>query len=250
MKGEYSLEFTHWGWFACLLVARYLIFAGVPYYLCYVLKQVQWKSNKIKKKRPSVSTVSKEIGYSLGTLLLYSLGIWLFKYLIDSGRTGHYLEIEDMGIIYFIISTIFMIFLHDTYFYWLHRLLHNKAFFKYVHLVHHKFHNPTPFAAFAFHPLESLLSMGIVPIIMIIMPWHPIALMVFVTFMTAYDVFIHLGFNFKGLRILKWQNTPVEHDWHHTHSHGNYGLYFTFWDRLMGTYMKTNSNSTLSEKCI
>jgi sterol desaturase/sphingolipid hydroxylase (fatty acid hydroxylase superfamily) len=30
-------------------------------------------------------------------------------------------------------------------------------------------------------------------------------------------------------------NTSVAHNMHHRYFKGNYGLYFTIWDRLMGT---------------
>ena len=33
----------------------------------------------------------------------------------------------------------------------------------------------------------------------------------------------------------KWINTSVNHNLHHQYFKGNYGLYFTFWDRMMGT---------------
>ena len=50
----------------------------------------------------------------------------------------------------------------------------------------------------------------------------------------------HLGYEIfpKGMNrhwLGKWINTSVNHNMHHKYFHGNYGLYFTFWDRLMGT---------------
>ena len=38
------------------------------------------------------------------------------------------------------------------------------------------------------------------------------------------------------LNQLKYSNTPEAHDYHHLKSKSNYGLYFTFWDKIMGTY--------------
>jgi len=32
-----------------------------------------------------------------------------------------------------------------------------------------------------------------------------------------------------------WINATTHHDLHHSSFHHNYGLYFTWWDRLMGT---------------
>ncbi|MGL1488967.1 sterol desaturase family protein, partial [Vibrio parahaemolyticus] len=39
--------------------------------------------------------------------------------------------------------------------------MHNKRIFKYVHLVHHHSTNPSPWAAYAFHPLEAVVEVGI-----------------------------------------------------------------------------------------
>jgi sterol desaturase/sphingolipid hydroxylase (fatty acid hydroxylase superfamily) len=35
--------------------------------------------------------------------------------------------------------------------------------------------------------------------------------------------------------IASWVNTVTHHDLHHQLIHSNYSLYFTHWDRLMGT---------------
>ncbi len=48
--------------------------------------------------------------------------------------------------------------------------------------------------------------------------------------------FIHLN-RIKQL-LIKLYNTGVDHNHHHQNSHVNYGLYFTFWDKVMGTYEK------------
>tara|TARA_B110001450_G_C17538428_1_gene447614 strand:+ start:480 stop:671 length:192 start_codon:yes stop_codon:yes gene_type:complete len=35
--------------------------------------------------------------------------------------------------------------------------------------------------------------------------------------------------------VWKWINTSVAHNLHHKKFDGNYGFYFLFWDRIMGT---------------
>lgn len=50
----------------------------------------------------------------------------------------------------------------------------------------------------------------------------------------------------------KWLNTSTNHNMHHKYGKGNYGLYFTFWDDLMGTthpkYHETFENITVKKK--
>ncbi len=240
---ESSLEL--WLLVSLLFVIRYLILAGIPFLFYYVLIEKKVRGKKIQKKRPDKKQISKEILYSLVSLLLYGTGIWLFLDWLQSGITLHYGAISDYGIAYFIVSFLLMVIIHDTYFYWTHRLIHHRKLFPLVHKVHHQFTNPTPWAAFSFHPLEAIISMGVIPVIIFCIPWHQNALIVFVTFMTLYDVYIHLGYNIEQLYLGKWQNSAADHNYHHQNARVNYGLYFTFWDRLMGTYKKSKKTQLL-----
>jgi sterol desaturase/sphingolipid hydroxylase (fatty acid hydroxylase superfamily) len=38
-----------------------------------------------------------------------------------------------------------------------------------------------------------------------------------------------------GRPLFDWLTTTTHHDLHHAQAGWNYGLYFTWWDRLMGT---------------
>lgn len=40
---------------------------------------------------------------------------------------------------------------------------------------------------------------------------------------------------FSQSKVGKWINTSVNHNQHHEYFTGNYGLYFLWWDRWMGT---------------
>ncbi|WP_258227655.1 sterol desaturase family protein [Aestuariibaculum sp. M13] len=220
-----------------ILIFRYVVVAGVPYLWLYVIGKDKYVKYKIQKAQPTRKQVLLEIKYSLITFCVYSSGIWPFLFWLKDGYTKNYLEINDYGIIYFLVSILLMILIHDAYSYWIHRLMHHKMLFKYTHLLHHRFKNPSPWSAFAFHPFESVLTMGIVPVIIFTIPWHNWALVIFITWMIFYDTFVHLGYNIRQLKLFKFQNTPLDHDVHHTNSKYNFGLYFTFWDRLMGTYL-------------
>jgi len=53
-------------------------------------------------------------------------------------------------------------------------------------------------------------------------------------------VYGHLGWGlnpkkFHKSRLGRWINTSVAHNQHHQFFKGNYGMYFLFWDRIMGT---------------
>jgi sterol desaturase/sphingolipid hydroxylase (fatty acid hydroxylase superfamily) len=50
--------------------------------------------------------------------------------------TTFYTNINDQGILYLFLAFPLMILIHDTYFYWIHRLMYSPKLFKMVHLIH------------------------------------------------------------------------------------------------------------------
>lgn len=225
---------------------RYLIFAGGAFLIFYILlSKKSWLPKKIQKAYPSGKDYFREIIYSLITILIFvGIALLLFTEPVKT-YTLLYSDISYYGWGYWLVSIFLMIILHDTYFYWTHRAMHHRKLFRLFHLVHHKSTNPSPWAAYAFHPLEGIIEAGIVVVIAFTIPFHISALLVFLLFMIIYNVYGHLGFelypqNFNRSYIGKWINTSVNHNQHHKHFNGNYGLYFLFWDRIMGTIREDN----------
>jgi len=240
MTNEVERIYTWW-FDSSLIIARYFFIAGIGYLIFYVWRTKTFHKIKIQKGFPSTKMISKEILFSVLTLLIYCGASWLVFYCRKAGMTKIYLNIDQYGWYYFIFSVMIMVIVHDAYFYWTHRLMHLPKMFKWAHQIHHHSSNPTPWAAFSFHPIEAVISIGIIPIIVFLIPSHPFALFTFLTYMTLMNVMGHLGYEtfplgFRKNTIGKWQNTSMNHNIHHQDSHCNYGLYFTFWDRLMHTY--------------
>lgn len=220
---------------------RYFLFAGVAYFVFYVWKRKTWFYMKIQQRFPDAKDIWREIGYSLSTVLIFAGFALLIWYSKKNGYAKIYTEIEQYGWIYWLFSLIFLIFYHDTWFYWSHRWMHSSPrIFKTFHRVHHLSHNPTPWAAFAFHPLEAVVEAIFLPIIVFIMPFHFSVIGLFLFWMIILNVIGHLGYEIMPRRFHqswfgKWQNTPTHHNMHHQKNKGNYGLYFNFWDKWMGT---------------
>ena len=226
-----------------LQLLRYGLFAGGAYLLFYRLKRSAWFYRKIQPKFPKQKDIYREIGYSLLTLLIFSsVGIGIF-FLRKFGWTQVYTKVEEWGWSYLLFSVLLAIGWHDTYFYWTHRLMHHPKLFPYFHKVHHLSHNPTPWAAFAFHPLEAIVEAGAVAVMVFLFPMHPVAIFLFLIFMTVMNVLGHTGYEifppwFLKTRWGRWQNTSTHHNMHHQLGKGNYGLYFNVWDKLMQTNFK------------
>ncbi|MBS1523832.1 MAG: sterol desaturase family protein [Bacteroidetes bacterium] len=222
------------------IVGRYFLLAGIFYFIFYVWKNHKFWYAKIQQRYPENKHILREISYSMLSVLIFGIIIILTIVAGQKGYTRVYNNIHDYGYFYLFFSIILMIFLHDTYFYWTHRLMHWKPLFRIAHKTHHLSINPTPFAAYAFHPIEAVIEVGIIPVIAFVMPYHPIALVIFTIYSLLLNVIGHLGFEifpkgFASHRLFKWHNTSTHHNMHHRLTRCNYGLYFNIWDRLMKT---------------
>lgn len=233
-----------WDKFVFLLLdnAVKYFFISLPFFLLfYVILKKRIAYKKIQEKFPKIKDYARELGFSTLSVIIFSIPPLVMLY-SNSIRphTTFYKHIDQYSTAWFILAFPVMIIMHDTYFYWIHRLMHLPVLFKKVHLVHHKSTNPSPWAAYAFHPLEAFAESFIFVIFLFTIPVHSIHLTLFFVLSLVYNVYGHLGFEIypKGFNkqwFGKWINTSVSHNQHHQYFKGNYGLYFTIWDRLMGT---------------
>lgn len=235
---------------------RYLIVAGFAFLFFYILFKNQVAARKIQPKFPLSKDYSRDLGYSLLTIAFFALValitfVWLKPYHIL------YDDLNEKPAVYWVLTLIPMFFIHDFYFYWIHRMMHHPKLFRSVHKIHHLSTNPSPWTAYAFHPLEALLEVGIIPILAFTVPTHRYMIMLFMIFQIVYNVYGHLGYElfpkgFHKTRIGRFVNTSVAHNLHHHKFHGNYGLYTLIWDRLFGTlradYDETYVQTTEREK--
>lgn len=230
------------GWLisATVVFLRYSIFAGLAFSIFYLIWKKPLYRYRIQSRFPKAYKIRHEILHSLSTAAVFAgLGVGIY-FLHKAGFSRIYLDIDQYGWWYLAGSFIALTFIHDTYFYWMHRLMHHPRLFGLLHRAHHVSNNPTPWAALSFHPLEAVVEIGIVPLAVLIMPLHPLVLMVFTTWSLAFNIMGHLGYElfprgFVRHPIGKWFNTSTHHNMHHSRSGCNYGLYYNFWDRLMGT---------------
>ena len=218
--------------------------AGSFFVVCYILLYRRIAASKIQPKLPTRKDYVREIGFSLVTMVLFAcIPLLIVRNPAIRPYTTLYPEIGDMGMVYYWLTFPLMLVMHDTYFYWMHRLIHHPKLYRTFHAVHHASTNPSPWAAYAFHPLEAVLEIGIFVIFLFTIPIHRSQVFIFFLFSIIYNAYGHLGWEIYGKKfrngpIGKWINTSTSHNAHHKYFTGNYGLYFLFWDRVMGTLRK------------
>lgn len=222
------------------LGGRYLFMAGIAWLLGYLIFKRHWFHRKIIAKFPRSAEVWREIGYSAVSMLIFGLVGAATVYASKQGWTQLYKRMGEFGMVWFWLSIGCAIIIHDAWFYWTHRLMHHRRLFRWFHRVHHLSHNPTPWAAYSFSPLEALVQALIFPILVMVMPMHGYAFALFMLWQISFNIAGHAGYEFYPHWFMRTPlryilNTPTNHIMHHEKIRGNYGLYFNVWDRLMGT---------------
>lgn len=227
------------GWFT-FDFGRYLIGAGSVYLIVNVLLSRALKNRKIRSKTPGFRQIGREFKSSALAAAVFSAS----GFLIDLGIRGDVMTIyggeDGYGTAYFFGSLLLMILAQDAYFYWTHRLLHLPQAFRRGHSEHHKSINPTPWTAYSFNMVEAAIHAAFVPLFLLFLPMHGFAIFLFLAHMIIRNAVGHCGYElfprWWALHPILGHITMVtHHDMHHASGNSNFGLYFTWWDRMMGT---------------
>lgn len=219
---------------------RYLVLAGIPFVLFYVLLPAKLERFKIQQKKALTKDTLREIWYSMQSIFVFTTIAVVILFTPLRQYTQVYDHITDFPIWYLSFSVVCCLIIHDTYFYWMHRLLHHKKLFKLTHVVHHQSTNPSPWTSYSFHLLEAITEGAVLLVIVFVFPVHPLTILMFTVSAFVINVYGHLGYEiapkwFRYTWLFEVFNTSVHHNLHHSKFKGNYGLYFRLWDRIMGT---------------
>lgn len=121
------------------------------------------------------------------------------------------------------------------YFYWIHRVLHSRALYRF-HALHHRNTDVGPWSGLSMHPVEHLLYFG-TALVHFVVPTHPVHLICHLMFYALYAVITHTGFEGAwagGRKRVHLGN--FHHQLHHRFFEVNYGTLDVPWDKVFGTF--------------
>ncbi|MBO9618867.1 MAG: sterol desaturase family protein [Niabella sp.] len=221
-------------------LTRYFLVAGGAFVFFYLLFPFKAARMKIQKRLAGKKDFFREIGHSAQTSIVITAAACLLLLTPLKQHSRVYDHINDFPVWYLALSVVISLIIHDTYFYWMHRVLHHKKLFKLIHRTHHKSTNPSPWTSYSFHVLEAVTEGGVLFVIAFTIPIHLTAIFLFTTAAFLINVYGHLGYEvmpkkFRYSWLFGIITTSVYHNLHHSKFKGNYGLYFRIWDRLMST---------------
>jgi lathosterol oxidase len=222
---------------------RALAYVAAAALMCFCLRLLpgRWLRNRrLSDKTYTVHQLRREVLLSIRAIVIYGLCAGVIAFAALNGWTRVYFRIDQYGWTWFAVSILFSIVIHDTYFYWTHRLMHHPRLFRVMHQTHHLSTNPSPWAAYSFSVWEVLVQAGIAPLLFVILPLHPIVFSILMIWQIGINVMGHCGHELYPRWFLQsWLgcifNTTTHHAQHHESNRVNFSLYFNIWDRLMGT---------------
>jgi Delta7-sterol 5-desaturase len=224
----------------------YWVFAGGAYVVLFHLTKGLILSEERTAVKPG--RIWEEIKVSHKAMPTLSAMISAMYCLHYAGYGRVYSNVEDYGWGYFFFSIAWFLVFTDFLIYWAHRFLHVQPLYKWFHALHHHFFEPTPFAAYAFHPIDGFVQGVPYHIFTFLFPFHTwlyLGMMVAVQFWT---ICIHDRLDLAGTGD-SWRyiiNGAQHHTLHHTHCKVNYGQYLTWNDRIFGTSLSTESSKTIA----
>ena len=203
------------------------------------LDQLEWaKRWKIQPdKTPSKEMVAKCLKKLLKSHVFIQLPMQMLFYFV-APYFGFSLELSALPKareFLWQIPTFFVI--EDFYFYWIHRFLHHKRVYKYVHKIHHEHKYPFGIAAEYAHPVETFF-LGIGTLLgPLFFAKHMVTLWVWLFFRLVETVEDHSGYDipWNPTNLIPFWGGAVHHDFHHKTFEGPYSSVFTWCDWMFGT---------------
>lgn len=230
----------HWLRFTSTDLTRYAVFSIGVWLVLWVIFAPALRGRKIRETRPPARQMAIEFLASLRSVAIFAT-IGLSPWLLERMGLLRGNEIATQwGPVWFWACLALMILAHDAFFYWAHRLMHHPRLFRRFHRRHHKSHNPSPFTAYSFDIGEAAVMGVFVPIWVVLVPTPWAVVGIFMLHQIVRNTLGHSGYELMpahgdGRPMFDWLTTTTHHDLHHAQAGWNYGLYFTWWDRLMGT---------------
>ncbi|MGR3278645.1 sterol desaturase family protein [Acaryochloris marina NIES-2412] len=230
----------YWFMFCGIMMSGYFTAAASIYWLMYLAVGKQPTDGPHEGRLQDSKVIVADIKLSVLSVIFFALGAACFMVCYNQGLTRVYADWKIQNLSYFIFSYVLVLWLQDAYFYFFHRLFHLPSLFKWFHQGHHQSRPPTPWTFFALEPMEAAIQASFLLSITFIIPLHIGVLISILLTMTIWALGNHIGYQVVPYSRLsccwgRWCIGSAHHLVHHQRYSKHYGLYFTFWDKVMGT---------------
>ncbi|KIK28702.1 hypothetical protein PISMIDRAFT_550227 [Pisolithus microcarpus 441] len=213
----------------------YFVFAGLSYKFIF-------NHDMMRHPRFLPNQIMLEIRTSLNAFPMMTLLTLPWFQAEVMGYSRLYDDVDQYGWTYLVLSVPFYLLFTDYAIYWVHRFLHHPSIYKTFHKPHHKWIIPTPFASHAFHPVDGYLQSVPYHLFVFLFPLHRYLYLALFVFVNFWSILIHDSDMITGHPLESIINGPAHHTLHHLYFTVNYGQYFTWADRVYGSYRQPESS--------
>ncbi|MBS7809267.1 sterol desaturase family protein [Variovorax sp. PCZ-1] len=168
-----------------------------------------------------LTQTSVGIGFGLQALLGHTWGIWPQTWPL-------WLQVLLAGVVL------------DLGLYLMHRASHASSALWRLHAIHHSAERLYWLNGGRRHPVSALVLAGPSLILLMLLGVNPLALGIWMSFMTIHLAFQHANLDYTLGVFSKWLGIAEMHRWHHKRefedAQVNFGEVFLLWDHLFGTF--------------
>jgi sterol desaturase/sphingolipid hydroxylase (fatty acid hydroxylase superfamily) len=202
------------------------------------LIQPRYKRNKLRHAAVNFGfTIIHLVIHTFLAIVIITLSDWCKK---ESFGLVYWMSADALGTI------VISLFILDFFGGWLvHYTEHKLNPLWRFHVVHHTDNNVDVTTGLRHHPIESVLR-GVFFFIAIFVSGAPMyAVMIFQTAAVLFTAFTHANISLPkridttmSVVFVSPNMHKVHHHWQQPYTDSNYGLIFSFWDRMFGTFIK------------
>ena len=230
------------------IIFRYFLIVGAFFVYLY---KTNHKRLRLHDLKIDSDQYIHEIRWSLISTFIFAASGIAMGALWQAGYSQIYLSFEEFPLWYMPLSFFIYSIFHEFYFYLTHIWMHQPKWYRRVHHVHHVSHKVSPWASFSFHPWECLVHAIFFPVMVLLIPIHPLVIISYFTFMTLTAVSNHSGVEiFKSKLVRKIFISGEHHYLHHKRYQGNYGLFYTFIDKIFKTEISEQTERSQSGELV
>ena len=216
----------------------YFLFGGITWVLTRYLLPALGLGQILDPRPLATGQLQREISLSAVSILIFGVGMIFPWGLVQLGWAT---LAPNPSATRIVLEILVLVAWNDVHFWINHRLLHTR-WLRRFHLPHHRSVVVTPFATYAFHPIEALMLGNVILLPMIVHDFSFWSLASVPLFSLFFNCVGHANYDFfPGVSYAHWFAASRRHHLHHACYHGNYGFQFTFMDRLFRTRLTADA---------
>jgi len=245
-RSEFFLSGANLIALAATIAATYAALLAAYFATCFVVLRLNaWAPHKqIQARRETAAQIRRDRVQSIKSLAciaaMFGCGHWMYA------TMGWGIPQLEPSVAIYGLTFIASLLIFDTWFYWLHRLIHSKALYRWVHLWHHETVSPEVWSNNSDRIIDNLFLQSYWLVAHFLIPVAPAVLIAHKLYDQVTGVVGHSGYEHAGR--IAWPPSPLvsvtHHDQHHRYGRCNYATHFSLWDRLMGTLHPTHDAET------